>query len=91
MPSTRPTSIPSGRRATRAGESETLLGKWLKARGRRDKVVIATKAGNEMASDKKGLSKDQILRAAEELLKRLQTDYIDLYQSHIDDPATPRG
>ena len=73
----------------KGGESETILGKWLKARGRRDKVVIATKAGNEMAPDKKGLSKAYILRAVEESLERLQTDYIDLYQSHIDDAATP--
>ena len=73
----------------KGGESEAILGKWLKARGRRDKVVIATKAGNEMAPDKKGLSKAYILKAAEDSLKRLQTDYIDLYQSHVDDPATP--
>ncbi len=73
----------------KGGESEAILGKWLKARGRRDKVVIATKAGNEMAPDKKGLSKAYILRAVEDSLKRLQTDYIDLYQSHVDDPATP--
>jgi aryl-alcohol dehydrogenase-like predicted oxidoreductase len=73
----------------KGGESEAILGKWLKARGGRAKVVIATKAGNEMAPDKKGLSKAYILRAVEDSLKRLQTDYIDLYQSHIDDSATP--
>ena len=73
----------------KGGESETILGKWLGARGGRTKVVIATKAGNEMAPDKRGLSKAYILRAVEDSLKRLQTDYIDLYQSHIDDPATP--
>ncbi len=73
----------------KGGESEAILGKWLKARGGRSKVVIATKAGNEMAPDKKGLSKAYILRAVEDSLKRLQTDYIDLYQSHIDDAATP--
>ncbi len=71
------------------GESETIIGKWLKRRGRRDDVVIATKVGMEMAPDRKGLSKAYILRAAEDSLKRLQTDYIDLYQSHRDDPATP--
>ena len=73
----------------KGGESEAILGKWLKARGGRSKVAIATKAGNEMAPDKKGLSKAYILRAVEDSLKRLQTDYIDLYQSHIDDAATP--
>jgi aryl-alcohol dehydrogenase-like predicted oxidoreductase len=71
------------------GESETIIGKWLKRRGRRDDVVIATKVGIEMAPDRKGLSKAYILRAVEDSLKRLQTDYIDLYQSHRDDPATP--
>src|SRR5262245_44169113 len=73
----------------KGGESEAILGKWLKARGGRSKVVIATKAGNQMAPDKKGLSKAYILRAVEDSLKRLQTDYIDLYQSHIDDQSTP--
>jgi aryl-alcohol dehydrogenase-like predicted oxidoreductase len=73
----------------KGGESEIIIGKWLKARGNRSKVVIATKAGNEMAPDKKGLSKAYVLRAVEESLKRLQTDYIDLYQSHIDDASTP--
>jgi aryl-alcohol dehydrogenase-like predicted oxidoreductase len=73
----------------RGGESEAIIGKWLKQRGVRDKVVIATKVGMEMASDKKGLSKAYILREAEDSLKRLQTDYIDLYQSHTDDAATP--
>jgi aryl-alcohol dehydrogenase-like predicted oxidoreductase len=73
----------------KGGESEIIIGKWLKARGNRAKVVIATKAGNEMGPDKKGLSKAYILKAVEDSLKRLQTDYIDLYQSHVDDPATP--
>lgn len=71
------------------GESETVIGKWLAARGNRDKVVIATKVGMELAPDKKGLSKDYIMRAAEDSLRRLQTDYIDLYQSHRDDKETP--
>ncbi len=71
------------------GESETIIGDWLKARGGRDKVVIATKAGIEMGPDEKGLSKAYILRAVERSLKRLQTDYIDLYQSHVDDPSVP--
>jgi aryl-alcohol dehydrogenase-like predicted oxidoreductase len=74
----------------RGGESETIIGKWLKQRGARSKVVIATKVGMEMAPDKKGLAKPYILREVEDSLKRLQTDYIDLYQSHTDDAATPQ-
>ena len=72
----------------RGGESETIIGKWLKQGDRRDKVIIATKVGLEMGPHRKGLSKAYILRAAEDSLKRLQTDYIDLYQSHRDDPDT---
>jgi len=71
------------------GESETILGKWLKSRGNRDKVIIATKLGIEMAPGKKGLSRAYMMRAVEASLGRLQTDYIDLYQSHRDDPDTP--
>ena len=71
------------------GESETIIGNWMKQSGKRQDVVIATKAGMEMAPGKKGLSRDHILRSVEESLKRLRTDYIDLYQSHIDDEATP--
>jgi aryl-alcohol dehydrogenase-like predicted oxidoreductase len=71
------------------GESETIMGKWLKQRGVRDKVIIATKVGMEMGADQKGLAKAYILKEVEQSLKRLQTDYIDLYQSHIDDEATP--
>ena len=70
------------------GESETILGKWLKRSGNRDKVIVATKVGMEMGPEKKGLSRSYILRAAEDSLQRLQTDYIDLYQSHIDDADT---
>ncbi|HET6514703.1 MAG TPA: aldo/keto reductase [Thermodesulfovibrionales bacterium] len=73
----------------KGGESETIIGKWLKRRGNRKKVVIATKVGMEMGPKKRGLSKSYILRAAEDSLRRLQTDYIDLYQSHTDDPETP--
>ena len=73
----------------RGGESETIIGKWLKQSGARSKVVVATKVGMEMAPDMKGLSKTYILREVEDSLKRLQTDYIDLYQSHTDDSATP--
>ena len=74
----------------KGGESETIIGKWVKQRGNRSKVVIATKAGMEMAPDKKGLSKAYLLQEVEESLKRLQTDYIDLYQSHADDASTPQ-
>ncbi len=73
----------------KGGESETIIGKWFKASGKRAKVVLATKCGMEMAPDKKGLSKAYIMRAVEDSLKRLQTDVIDLYQSHRDDPETP--
>jgi aryl-alcohol dehydrogenase-like predicted oxidoreductase len=71
------------------GESETIIGRWLKHGGRRDAVVIATKVGMEMGPGKKGLSSKYIREAVEGSLRRLQTDYIDLYQSHEDDPATP--
>jgi aryl-alcohol dehydrogenase-like predicted oxidoreductase len=71
------------------GESETIIGNWLRQRGRRDDVVIATKVGWEVNDTHKGLAKDYILRAVEGSLKRLQTDYIDLYQSHKDDPTVP--
>jgi aryl-alcohol dehydrogenase-like predicted oxidoreductase len=71
------------------GDSETIIGKWLKARGNRDKIVLATKLGIEMAPGKKGLSRAYMQTAVEDSLRRLQTDYIDLYQSHRDDPDTP--
>ena len=54
----------------------------MRQRGNRGKVIVATKVGMEMGADKKGLSKGYILRAVEDSLRRLQTDYIDLYQSH---------
>jgi aryl-alcohol dehydrogenase-like predicted oxidoreductase len=73
----------------KGGESETIIGKWLKRSGKRDKVIIATKVGKPMGPDKKGLSRVYITRAVEDSLKRLQTDYIDLYQSHDDDKNTP--
>ena len=71
------------------GESETILGNWFKRSGKRDKIVIATKVGAEIPGQGKGLSKAWIMRQLEASLKRLHTDYIDLYQSHRDDPATP--
>ena len=72
------------------GESETIIGKWLKKSGKRDKVIIATKVGMDMGGENKGLSKKHIIKSVEDSLKRLQTDYIDLYQSHKDDPDTPQ-
>ena len=71
------------------GESETIIGKWLKRSGKRAKVIIASKVGKEMGPNSQGLSKTYILQAVEDSLRRLQTDYIDLYQSHDDDPETP--
>ena len=71
------------------GESETVIGKWFKKSGKRVKVIIATKVGMEMGDGKKGLAKSYILEEVEASLKRLQTDHIDLYQSHQDDANTP--
>jgi aryl-alcohol dehydrogenase-like predicted oxidoreductase len=71
------------------GESETIIGKWLKERGNRNRVIITTKVGMQMGPGMQGLSKAYIFRAVEDSLRRLQTDYIDLYQSHRDDPDTP--
>src|SRR5271154_6727869 len=71
------------------GESEAILGNWMKQRGNRAKVILATKVGLEMGPGKRGLSRKYILQAAEDSLRRLQTDYIDLYQSHTDDLETP--
>jgi aryl-alcohol dehydrogenase-like predicted oxidoreductase len=71
------------------GQSETVIGKWLAQRGRRDDVLIFTKVGMELTPDKKGLSKARIKQAVEASLQRLQTDYIDLYQSHQDDESLP--
>jgi aryl-alcohol dehydrogenase-like predicted oxidoreductase len=73
----------------KGGESETVIGNWLRRRHVRDRVIIATKVGVEMAPGESGLSKEYILRAVERSLQRLNTEYIDLYQSHRDDPDTP--
>lgn len=72
-----------------AGASETVLGAWFKQSGKRDKVVLATKLGMDMGEGKKGLSAAYMVQAVEASLTRLQTDRIDLYQSHRDDPDTP--
>jgi aryl-alcohol dehydrogenase-like predicted oxidoreductase len=71
------------------GDSEIIIGKWLHARGNRDKVILATKLAGEMGPGKKGLSRAYMQTAVEDSLRRLKTDYIDLYQSHRDDPDTP--
>jgi aryl-alcohol dehydrogenase-like predicted oxidoreductase len=71
------------------GESETILGQWFKRSGKREKVILATKVGMDMGDNKKGLSKRYILEEVEASLQRLQTDHIDLYQSHKDDESTP--
>ena len=71
------------------GQSETIIGNWLKKTGKRDSVIIATKVGKDMGNGKNGLSKAYITKAVEDSLKRLQTDYIDLYQSHDDDQSVP--
>src|SRR5690606_24744356 len=71
------------------GESETVIGKWLRRSGARDKVVIATKVGMDMGPAGKGLSAAHIKAACDQSLKRLQTDRIDLYYAHTDDRSVP--
>jgi aryl-alcohol dehydrogenase-like predicted oxidoreductase len=71
------------------GESETIIGRWLGKRGKRDDLTIMTKVGMDMPGRGKGLSSAWIKSSIEDSLKRLQTDYVDLYQAHQDDPATP--
>ena len=73
----------------KGGESETIIGKWLKRSGKRDSVVIATKLGMELGPGRKGLSKKWMATAVEDSLRRLGTDRIDLYQAHLDDAETP--
>jgi aryl-alcohol dehydrogenase-like predicted oxidoreductase len=71
------------------GESETIIGKWLAKSGKREEVILATKVGMDMGDGKKGLKAAYIEQAVEDSLRRLQTDYIDLYQAHKDDAETP--
>ncbi|MCX8956474.1 aldo/keto reductase [Erwinia psidii] len=71
------------------GESETIIGNWLKRSGKRDSIVLATKVGMEMGPGKTGLAPAYIRQSVEDSLRRLQTDYIDLYQAHRDDRDTP--
>lgn len=75
--------------ANTGGESERIIGNWIKARNNRNKIILTTKVGGDMGDGKKGLSKKYILEAVDASLARLQTDYLDLYQSHFDDPETP--
>ena len=70
------------------GESETMIGNWLRESGRRDEVLIATKVGMDMGHGGEGLSPSHIRKSVDASLRRLQTDYIDLYQAHIDDADT---
>ncbi|WP_243648235.1 aldo/keto reductase [Acidipila rosea] len=71
------------------GESETILGNWFAKSGKRKEIILATKVGMDMGDGKQGLKADYIRRAVEDSLRRLQTDYIDLYQAHKDDSSTP--
>jgi aryl-alcohol dehydrogenase-like predicted oxidoreductase len=71
------------------GESEVILGQWMKDRGNRKDVIVATKLGSPMGEGKQGLSRTYMVQAVEDSLQRLQTDYIDLYQAHRDDQETP--
>ena len=71
------------------GESETVIGRWLKASGKRDRIVLATKVGMKLGEGRSGLSRRWIRQAVEDSLRRLQTDHIDLYQAHQDDVGTP--
>jgi aryl-alcohol dehydrogenase-like predicted oxidoreductase len=73
----------------KGGESETVMGEWLKERGMRDRVVIITKGGLPMGEGMKGLGRDYLVRACDASLRRLQTDYIDVYMSHRADPTVP--
>jgi aryl-alcohol dehydrogenase-like predicted oxidoreductase len=75
----------------KGGESETIIGNWLKKSGKRNKVIIATKVGSDMGLGRPCLSKKYILEEVNTSLKRLQTEQIDLYQTHFDDLTTPVG
>jgi aryl-alcohol dehydrogenase-like predicted oxidoreductase len=71
------------------GESEELIGRWLRRSGKRESVVIATKVGLDMGPGGKGLGRSHIEKSVELSLKRLGTDHVDLYQAHTDDESTP--
>jgi len=76
-------------RGNKGGESETVIGNWLRRSGKRDKLLIATKVGMDMREGGKGLSRTHIRRSIDATLARLQTDHVDLYQAHIDDSSVP--
>mgnify|MGYP003576494237 CR=1 FL=1 len=71
------------------GESEKIIAKWIKQKKNRHNIVLTTKVGSDMGNGKKGLKKEYIFKAVEDSLKRLKTDYLDLYQTHFDDLDTP--
>ncbi len=71
------------------GQSETILGEWMKSRNNRESLVIATKVGSQTKEHPNDISKSHILKSVDESLQRLQTDYIDLYYTHFDDNTTP--
>lgn len=73
----------------RGGQSEEIIGKWLKQRGNRNDLVIATKVGSETKEHGFDISKKHILKSVDESLARLQTDHLDLYYTHFDDNKTP--
>lgn len=71
------------------GESETIIGKWMKQKGNRQNIIVATKGGMDMGQGKTDVTKKYLIKACEDSLKRLQTDHIDLYQTHKDDESVP--
>lgn len=73
----------------KGGESETIIGNWLNKSKKRSEIILSTKVGAQISETHRGLKKDYILREVEDSLKRLQTDYIDLYFTHFDDLTTP--
>lgn len=76
--------------ANKGGESEVIIGNWMKARNNRNKIILATKVGSDMdGNGKKNLSKKYIMEAIDASLLRLKTDFVDMYQSHYDDLETP--
>jgi aryl-alcohol dehydrogenase-like predicted oxidoreductase len=73
------------------GESETIIGNWLRSSGKRGQMLIATKVGGDMKGVGRGLSKTHVIRSCEDSLRRLGTDHIDLYQAHFDDTSVTFG
>lgn len=73
----------------KGGESETIIGKWMKARGKRNEITLITKVGGDMGQGRTDLSRKHILASVDDSLRRLQTDRIDLYLTHFDDETTP--